>query len=55
MADSKVPIMGSKSDLLRTLAAASGAKSAAGDVRSSVPKWRATPDDDEHYVHAIAL
>ena len=32
--------MGSKSDLLRTLAAASGAKSATPGVRSSVLKWR---------------
>jgi hypothetical protein len=36
VADSKVRIMGSKGDLLRTLAAASGAKSAAGGVPSSV-------------------
>jgi hypothetical protein len=32
--------MGSKSDLLRTLAAVSGVKSATLGVRSSVPKWR---------------
>jgi integrase len=55
VADGEVRIMGSKGDLLRTLAAASGVKSAAGGVRSSVLKWRATPDDDEHYVYAIAL
>jgi hypothetical protein len=40
VADSKVRIMGSKGDLLRTLAAASGAKSAAGGVPSSVLSWR---------------
>ncbi|MEQ1865629.1 MAG: recombinase family protein, partial [Micropepsaceae bacterium] len=40
VADGEVRIMGSKGDLLRTLAAASGAKSAPGGVRSSVLKWR---------------
>lgn len=40
VADGEVRIMGSKGDLLRTLAAASGVKSAAGGVRSSVLKWR---------------
>ena len=41
VADGEVRIMmGSKGDLLRTLAAASGVKSAAGDVRSSVLNWR---------------
>lgn len=25
------------------------------DYRAIGGKWRATPDDDEHYVHAIAL
>jgi hypothetical protein len=35
-------IMGSKSVLLRTLVAASGAKTAGFGVPSSVPKWRAT-------------
>lgn len=47
--------MESKSDLLRTLAAISGAKSAAGGVRSSVQEWRATTDSDDHYVYAVAL
>ena len=36
VADREVRIMGSKSDLLRTLAAISGVKSATGGVRSSV-------------------
>jgi hypothetical protein len=40
VADSEVRIMGSKSDLLRTLAATSGVKSATPGVRSSVPRWR---------------
>jgi hypothetical protein len=40
VAGGEVRIMGSKSDLLRTLAAAAGVKSALTHVRSSVPKWR---------------
>jgi hypothetical protein len=40
VADGEVRIKGSKSDLLRTLVAASGGKSAVPSVRSSVPKWR---------------
>jgi len=40
VADREVRIMGSKSDLLRTLAAISGVKSAASGVRSSVLNWR---------------
>jgi len=46
VADKEVRIMGSKSDLLRTLVAASGGKSAALGVHSSVLKWRATPDSN---------
>lgn len=38
--DREVRIMGSKSNLLSTLAAISGAKSATGGVRSSVLDWR---------------
>ena len=38
--DGEVRIMGSKSDLLRTLAAISGVKSAGNSVRSSVLDWR---------------
>jgi site-specific DNA recombinase len=55
VADQEVRIMGSKGDLLRTLTAASGARPATPGVRSSVLKWRAMADDDEHYVYAIAL
>ena len=40
VADREVRIMGSKSDLLRTLAVISGVKSAANGVRSSVLDWR---------------
>jgi site-specific DNA recombinase len=44
--DREVRIMGSKSDLLRTLAAIFGAKSATGGVRSSVLKWRRGRDSN---------
>ncbi len=40
VANGEVRIMGSKGDLLRTLAAASGVKSATPGVRSSVLNWR---------------
>jgi site-specific DNA recombinase len=40
VADKEVRIMGSKGDLLRTLAASSGVKPATPGVRSSVPSWR---------------
>jgi hypothetical protein len=40
VAEREVRIMGSKSDLLRTLAAISGVKSATGGVRGSVLDWR---------------
>jgi site-specific DNA recombinase len=40
VADKEVRIMGSKGDLLRTLAAGAGAKPATPGVRSSVLKWR---------------
>jgi hypothetical protein len=40
VADHEVRIMGSKSDLLRTLAAISGVKSATGGARGSVLDWR---------------
>ena len=41
--------MGSKSDLLRTLAAISGVKSATGGVRSSVLDWRRRRDSNPRY------
>lgn len=46
VADKEVRIMGLKSELLRTLVAASGEKSAAAGVRSSVLKWRAQHDSN---------
>src|SRR5713101_6107119 len=42
----EVRIMGSKSVLLRTLVAASSAKSAGFGVPSFVPKWRARQDSN---------
>ena len=46
VADGEVRIMGSKGDLLRTLAAGSGAKSATPGVRSSVLRWRSRRDSN---------
>ncbi|MCW8309326.1 recombinase family protein [Acidiphilium sp. PA] len=40
VADGEVRIMGSRGNLLRTLAAAGGVKSAAGGVPSFIPSWR---------------
>jgi site-specific DNA recombinase len=48
--EGEVRIMGSKGDLLRTLA---GAADATGAVTSFFPKWQATIDSDDHYVFAI--
>ena len=42
----EIRIMGAKSVLLRTLVAASSAKSAMFGVPSFVPKWRATDDSN---------
>jgi site-specific DNA recombinase len=55
VADSEVRIMGSKSDLLRTLAAASGVKSPTLGVRSSVPKWRPQGDSNPCYRRERAM
>ena len=49
VADGEVRIMGSKGDLLRTLAAASGVKSATPGVRTSVLKWRRGRDSNPRY------
>ena len=46
VADKEVRIMGSKSELLRTLVAASSGQSAAFGVHSSVLKWRARRDSN---------
>jgi hypothetical protein len=51
----EVRIMDSKSVLLRTLVAASSAKTADFGVPGFVPKWRATADEDGHYCFAVAL
>jgi hypothetical protein len=53
--EKEVRIMGSKSELLRTLVAASSAKTAGFGVTSPGPKWRATADEDGHYCFAVAL
>jgi site-specific DNA recombinase len=50
----EVRIMGSKSVLLRTLVAASSVKTAGFGVPSSVPKRRATVDEDGQYSFAVA-
>ncbi len=49
VAEKEVRIMGSKGDLLRTLAAASGVKSATPGVRSSVLNWRRERDSNPRY------
>jgi site-specific DNA recombinase len=46
VADREVRIMGSKSDLLRALAAISGVKSATAGLRSSVLDWRSRRDSN---------
>lgn len=46
VADDEVRIMGSKSELLRTLVAASSVESAAFGVHSSVLKWRPRQDSN---------
>ncbi len=54
VAEGEVRIMGSKGDLLRTLAAASGVKSATPGVRSSVPNWRRGRDSNPRYACAYS-
>ena len=46
VADKEVRIMGSKSELLRTLVAASGGKPGVASVQSSVLKWRTRHDSN---------
>jgi hypothetical protein len=48
-------MMGSRIELLRTLAANGGVESAALDVRSFAPKWRPLSDEADHYEYAIVL
>ena len=54
VADGEVRIIRSKVDLLRTLAAASGVKSAAGGVRSSVLNWRRGRDCEKFFMSFIS-
>ncbi len=51
VAEKEVRIMGSKGDLLRTLAAASGVRPATPGVRSSVLNWRRGWDSNPRYAH----
>ncbi len=55
VADDAIRIMGSKTELLRTLIAGHGRQSAAIGVPRSGPKWRAMRDTDENYIYSIAL
>ena len=43
---SEIRILGTKTELLRTLVAAAGVESAAGGVRSFIPKWRPGRDSN---------
>jgi len=47
--------MGSKSEVLRTLVAASSVETAAFGVHSSVLKWRASVDENESFVSPLIL
>jgi hypothetical protein len=51
VADGEVRIMGSKTRLLQALTGKSGVNS----VPTQGLKWRATADEDDRYVYAIAL
>ncbi len=55
VAGDEVRIMGSKSELLRTLVATSTVEAAAFGIHRSVLKWRAIPGDDENYIYSIPL
>ena len=55
VADGEVRIIGSKSNLLQTLAAASGTRPAGFAVRSSVPKWRPQRDSNPRYRRERAM
>jgi len=54
VADDEIRIIGSKSNLLKTLMAAQGGKPAAIGVPREGLKWRAGNDEDGHYSYAIA-
>lgn len=51
----RVLITGSKSELLRTLVAASTVETAAFGIHSSVLKWRAGTDEDENFELLLVL
>jgi hypothetical protein len=51
----EVRICGSRSELLRTLTAASGVEAAVLGVRAFEPKWRVTADEDGQHCFAAAL
>ena len=51
VADDEVRIMGSKSELLRTLVAASSVQSAVFGVYTSTVKWRTTRDSNSATIH----
>lgn len=51
----EIRIKDSKSKLLRTIVAASSAKTAGFGVPSFVPKWRPSVDETDNYVFAGAL
>ena len=53
VADKEVRILGSKGDLLRTLAAASGVTSATSDVCNSVLNWRRGRDSNPRYPRGV--
>jgi site-specific DNA recombinase len=52
---SEIKIMGSRTELLRTLAASGGEESAILRVRSFKPKWRAEAVAAENYAYAGSL
>ena len=52
---SEIRILGTKTELLRTLVAAAGVESAAGGVRSFIPKWRALGDSNPCYRRERAM
>ncbi len=53
VADGEVRTMGSRGNLLRTLAAAGGVKSAAGGAPSFVPSWRREGDSNPRYIFTM--
>jgi hypothetical protein len=53
---SEIRILGTKTELLRTLVAAAGVESAAAGVRRFIPKWCTGQDEDGHrYVIELSI